>query len=255
MARWLLSVVMLAKCALAAAATLSLYTEEWPPVTYLRDGKAAGMAVEVVQALQKRLGDTTRVEVLPWARAYSYLLTRPNVMLFTVGRTPEREKLMTLVGPVAMSNIDLLARSGEAARFQRMGSGMLDVPVTAYRSSIFRTTAANKGFATIVESVDSEQSARMLMAGRVDLWVEGSFVAGPALEKSGFSARSIEKVVTLESLALYMAFSRGTPREVVLAWEEGLRALKRDGTFQQIYHRWLPQDVPPPEVVRLGVDP
>ncbi|GGY13463.1 substrate-binding periplasmic protein [Paludibacterium paludis] len=234
---------------------LALYTEEWPPVSFLRNGKADGMAVEIVSALQKRVGDNARIEIVPWARGYSYLIARPNVMLFTVARSPEREKFMTLIGPVAVSHTELFCRKGEAARYLRMGDVIKRMPVTAYRGSIFKVAAEAKGFVNIIETVDSGQSARLLMAGRVGLWVEGGFAAGTALAQAGFSADSVDRVTTLESLQLYLAFSMGTPRDTVLAWENALRAMKKDGSFQSIYRRWLPQETPPPDVVRVGLEP
>jgi polar amino acid transport system substrate-binding protein len=63
----------------------------------------------------------------------------------------------------------------------------------------------------------------------------------------------VEKVMVLDSLELYLAFSAKTPLKTVRAWEDGLRWLKKEGIFQKIYQKWLPNETPPAEVTRLGL--
>ncbi|POZ62413.1 substrate-binding periplasmic protein [Chromobacterium alticapitis] len=238
-----------------AAEPLAVYTDEWPPISFEEDGEVKGMAVELVQQIQRRLHAEQPVRLLPWARAYNFLLTRPNVLLFVLGRTPEREKLMTMVGPVATSAINLYCRKGEALALRRLGDKLQLQPLTAFRSSIFLAAAKRHGFLNIVESADPEQSALMLQASRVAMWSEGDSVVGSVMRKAGLPADAVELLQPLEKIDLYLAFSRGTDREAVQAWEQALREMKRDGSFRKIYLRWLPGAAPPMLVERAGIEP
>ena len=234
---------------------LTIYTDEWPPLSYVDNDEAKGMAVELVNLLQQRLQTSWPVQLMPWARAYSYLLTRSNVMLFVMGRNPERERLMTLVGPVATSTIMLYTRKGEAQRLRSRGAGLSELPLSGFRSSIFVAVARKHGFVNILESADSAQSVRQLMSHRVDLWSEGDSVVDSVLQKMGLPAGSVEPVMPLEQVDLYLAFSRGTPRSVVIAWEKALRAAKQDGSYAALYRRWLPSAPMPMTVERAGLEP
>lgn len=128
----------------ALADDLAVYNENWPPISFNNGDKLDGMAVELVTALQKRVGSKASIQLVPWNRGYKALLEEPNVMLFTVGRSEEREKRMTLVGPIAVSSTVLYTRKGNAARLLALGKDIHQVAVGAYRGSIFADTALKK---------------------------------------------------------------------------------------------------------------
>ncbi|NJN47058.1 MAG: transporter substrate-binding domain-containing protein [Candidatus Competibacteraceae bacterium] len=74
-----------------SATTLTLLTEELPPLNFTQDGKLMGFSVDVVREIQRRVGNTDSIEVVPWARGYKAALERPNTVLFSTARTQERE--------------------------------------------------------------------------------------------------------------------------------------------------------------------
>jgi len=240
----------------AFAQELQIYTEDWPPITFGNTSKVDGMAVEVVRAIQARItraaGANTAIQVVPWARGYKALLEEPNILLFTVGRSDEREKMMVMLGPIAISNTVLFTRKGNAAYLQNLGEDILKLKVGAYRSSIFVDTARRKGYTDIEQAATPQIVANMLLAKRFDLWVEGSFVVPSVLKEIGHAADDVEKVKVLDSLELYLAFSLQTPEGTIKAWEEALRTIKKDGTFAKIYTKWLPNEVAPLSVIRLS---
>ena len=58
----LLCCLLLACPARAERIELQMYTEEYAPVTFLRDGVADGMATEVVRTLLQRLGEAADLQ-------------------------------------------------------------------------------------------------------------------------------------------------------------------------------------------------
>ena len=234
---------------------ITIFTEEWPPITFQRNGIADGMAVEVVREIQARIHDNSPIDVVPWARGYKELLTNPGVMLFTVGRSEAREKQMTLLGPIAVSQTVLLARKGEAAKLLALGAGIYQRPVGAYRGSIFADAASAAGFVEVDLAPTPQLTAQKMLMGRYDMWVEGGFVVSSVLKDIHQPADSVEVVRVLESLELYLAFSRGTPAEEVKRWQDGFAAIKKDGTYKRTYNKWLPRDAAPMEVKLIGLPP
>lgn len=239
----------------STASALVIYTEDWPPITFQRNGVADGMAVEVVREIQSRIKDNSPIEVVPWARGYKELLTNPNVMLFTVGRSEARERQMTLLGPIAVSQTVLLARKGEAAKLLALGAGIYQRPVGAYRGSIFADAASAAGFVEVDLAPTPQITAQKMLLGRYDMWVEGGFVVASVLKDIRQPPDAVEVVRVLESLELYLAFSRGTPGDEVRRWQDGFAAIKKDGTFKRIYNKWLPRDAAPLEIKLIGVPP
>lgn len=240
-------------CAQARSAELAIYTEDWPPISFKNGDRADGMAVEVVMEIQRRIGNKSVIQVVPWNRGYKSLTEDPNVMLFTVGRSEEREKLMTLIGPVAVSRIVLYTRKGNASRLLSLGDDIHQLAVGAYRGSIFADVAQRKGFQTLELAGTSQVIAKMMLQGRFELWSEGSIAVPNVLKDIGHSINDVEKVSVLENLDLFLAFSSKTPLSVIRQWEDALRQMKKDGSFQRIYNKWLPGEPVPMDTIRIGL--
>jgi polar amino acid transport system substrate-binding protein len=51
----------------ACAQNLTIYTEDWPPVSYQNGAKIEGMGVDVVDALQAKIGSAFPILMVPWA--------------------------------------------------------------------------------------------------------------------------------------------------------------------------------------------
>lgn len=63
-----------------------------PPANYLNSsGELSGFVTEIVKQLQKQLQNDTSIEVMPEARAIRTLDTSPNVIMFSLSRSEERE--------------------------------------------------------------------------------------------------------------------------------------------------------------------
>ncbi|QRM18729.1 transporter substrate-binding domain-containing protein [Dechloromonas sp. TW-R-39-2] len=239
----------------AMATELTILSEEWPPITFSNNKVPDGMAVEVVNAIQARLGNPQAIAIVPFARAYSLLLSTPNIMLFTIGRSDEREKLMTLLGPIAIAKTQVFTRKGNAARLIAQGDAIHKLPISTYRHSIFAKTAEIQGFTAIELAATPQITANMLMRGRVEMWVDGSLAIPAILKEAGYSIDDVEPVMTLDSLELYLAFSPGTNSQTINAWEKTLRDMKQDGTFGRIHQKWLGREPVPLETRRLGLSP
>lgn len=90
---------------------LTIYCEDDPPFQINKNGQLTGLTAEVVQEIQKRVGNKDKIEVVPWARGYQALETQANTVLFSVSRTKERNDLFQWVGPVNEISYGLYAKS------------------------------------------------------------------------------------------------------------------------------------------------
>lgn len=85
-----------------------------PPHQTFIDGKVGGLATDVVDALMQKAGLTPQYEIYPWARAYRIAASTPNVIIFNMARTSEREPLFEWIGPVASHRFGFLKLSRRA---------------------------------------------------------------------------------------------------------------------------------------------
>lgn len=236
-----------------ALATLNIYTEEWAPISFSVDGKPDGLAVQVVQEIQKRLNNHEPIRVVPWARGWKIMTEQPNTVLFTMTRTPERERMFSMIGPVAVGTTNFYALKNSQLNINSIEDAKQAKAIGVYRSSVEEQLLLERGFTNIAPSSTPLLSAKQLMKQRIDLWCNANLTAPSILAEAGASIDDVKSLYTISANHLYIAFSKGTPSEEIDKWKEALISIKADGTFAQIYHRWLPNDAPPMETERIGL--
>ncbi|MFB2659578.1 substrate-binding periplasmic protein [Shewanella mangrovisoli] len=237
---------------LRVAATLNIYTEEWAPISFSVDGKADGLAVQVVQEIQKRVNNQDPIKVVPWARGWKIMTEQANTVLFTMTRTPEREQLFSMIGPVAVGTTNFYALKNSQLNISSIDDAKQAKAIGVYRSSVEEQLLMDHGLTNLAPSSTPLLSAKQLMKRRIDLWCNANLTAPSILAEAGASIDDVKSLYTISANHLYIAFSKGTPSEEIDKWKEALISIKADGTFAQIYHHWLPNDAPPMETERIG---
>jgi polar amino acid transport system substrate-binding protein len=77
-----------------AEETLKCASPENPPLMYRgEDGKAQGIAVDMVTKAMEGTKYKVEVEILPWDRALAMVQESTKDCVFTIYKTPEREKI------------------------------------------------------------------------------------------------------------------------------------------------------------------
>ncbi len=221
---------------LPARAEVRVLTEHSPPGEYLDEsGRVTGPTAEMIRELMKRLGEPGEIELLPWKRAYDYALKGPQVALFETARTPEREALFKWVGPIKRIQWGLYARKAQASPLSDLQQARQVERLCAYLGDGKADTLKQQGFDNLYQPVLSAQCLEMLLRGRVDLWLTSDIEKDALLQENSLPANSLQAVLKIDSLDLYIAFSADTPDALVQRWQAELDAMKRDGSLARFY--------------------
>lgn len=78
-----------------------------PPIIYREDGKPAGLAVDLVQAVAEKAGISIRIEAMNWPTAQTQVLAGEADALLQINRDPEREALYDFSDVLLTSNFHL----------------------------------------------------------------------------------------------------------------------------------------------------
>ena len=233
---------------------LRILTEEWPPISFTDStGNVTGLGVEVVKEILEKLDSDTKIEVFPWAYAWNLATTQKNIVLFTTTRTEEREGIFTLLGPVAIGTTDFYAKSDSDIDISSVEDAKKVKLIGVYRSAVEDQILTQLGFENLDYSSLPVFSANKLVHGRIDLWCNANLTVGKILESGGYSLSDVKKVFTIKENLLYIAFSKGTSKEIVLEWQKALEDIKENGDFVEIYKKWLPTEEPPMNTERIGL--
>lgn len=232
----------------ALAGPLKIYGMENRPVTFMDGGRPAGMAVDLIEEIQRRLGERHPVELIPWARANT-LAHGPDVMLAAVVRTPERSHLH-FVGPIFTSRISAYVVKGRLPELRARDPALTSLRAGAQRSTVFSSLPKRMGYHLTDETNSADIAVKMLMSKRFDVWFTAEELMPGAMLRAGFKPSQVELAFNLSVEGVYFAFSPGTDDNVIAAWAATLRAMKHDGSYLRIHRRWLsptqlPADVAP----------
>ncbi len=217
-----------------------LMSEEYPPVTYLQEGRPAGFVTEMVSEIAASIGIPDSIRISSWKNGYNMALLHPNVVLFSAERTPEREEKFHWVGPVGKNSAMLFAKKGSGTRVENLEDARKIRAIATTTEWFSEQYLKRMGFTNLVSSKDPAENLRQLMDGEVELAVFTDLTIPEIVKKSGYTMADLEPVLTLSETYFYIALSKGTPLERVEEWRSALKKMKEDGRFETIYRSYLP---------------
>ncbi|MFA5354989.1 MAG: transporter substrate-binding domain-containing protein, partial [Thermodesulfovibrionales bacterium] len=144
---------------------LQLVTEEYPPVTFMRDGKPSGFVTDMVREIAARHAIRNNVRLTSWKNAYNMALLHPKVVLFSAERTPEREKLFQWVGPVGKNSAVLYAKKGSGIRVNNLEEAKKIAAIGTTTNWFTEQSLKREGFTNLHSSPDPRSNVRQLMNG------------------------------------------------------------------------------------------
>lgn len=221
--------------------SLRIYSvEESPPISYEEKGQPIGLANEVIQRIQLDLKNTDAIYIVPWTRAYQRLLTRPYSIFTTIGRTTDREKLFSMVGPIATIEVVFFAKRNSKQKINTLEDALKVDRIAVRRNTFYEDILRQKGFKDLILTQNILQNEHLLSSGRVHLFLDSGPESIGVLKKEKIDPQNIQKAFVLMNLDLYIGFSKGTPRQTIRDWKKALQKIKENGTYEKIYRKWMP---------------
>lgn len=251
--RWIGACVLGLSLAVRAAGPvveLSALTEQLPPLNMEAEGRVTGFSSELLDLIAADAGIHVRKQVLPWARAYDRALRNPDVILYSLVRTPERESLFRWVGPISPRRIvlyrwadrtDIVLKNLDDARPYRIGSTLESASTKLLEklgfAAIPATDAAGGGLEL---GVNDETNMRKFIAKRFDLLVSLDWAAAYNAKNAGIDpAQLVPALVLDESSAYWYGLNPGTDPEVAKRLDQALSKAKADGRYNQLRQKYL----------------
>lgn len=217
---------------------LTILTENLPNLNYIENGKLVGLSVDIVKEIQKRVGSQEKIEVLPWARAYSRALEEKNIVLFSVTHTKERSDLFKWICPLIQKRDILVAKKKSGLVINTLEDAKKVKRIGTIRDDSKEQFLKSHGFKNLDPVSDEQTNAKKLILGRIDLWVNKQPGLKTVCDLAGVDYNQLEEVYHLRKRDLCIAFSKKTPDSNVLRWKAVFDEMLNDGTVEQIRNRW-----------------
>ncbi|MBF0205376.1 MAG: transporter substrate-binding domain-containing protein [Oligoflexia bacterium] len=221
------------------AMALQVLTEDAPPLNYVKDGKPAGVAVELVMEIQKRINSIETIGVVPWARGYKMALEETDVALFSTTRTPEREDLFYWVGPLATKNwVFMKMKDNKSLVIKSLDDAKKVKAIGTYKDDAKDQFLKKQDFKNLESIVSDDQNAEKLEKGRIDLWITGQDDCVSYVKKAGLDIAKFEVAYEVQKKELYVVFSKKTDLNIVKKWQTAYDAMVQDGTYAKIHSKY-----------------
>ncbi len=218
---------------------LLLGDKDYPPLSYLEDGKAAGFEVDVAAALSRALGRPIHVVLMDWRLAQEKVLQGEADGLVDLGMTEERRQKFAFSDSFVTHSYGLFVRSGPNSLHGADELHGRRVGVTA--GGLPRRHLEQHSDAELVLIDNYDDGFERLSSGAIDAVAADTWVAAYTIERHrlrNITLAGVPFAISSAGIAV-----RKDHADELTAINLGLRRMKADGTLARIQARWRPQEM------------
>ena len=210
------------------AQSLKVVTEHWPP--FINDTEpVSGSVTDKVRQILDYAGLNYQISLYPWARSYHLVMTRPNVLIYSIFRTKAREPYFHWFCPVnegvTVSLYKLKGNSRDIGSLPAVRNALIGVMRHDHNHSYLLRQGFTEGVNLDI-SADEQTNLRKLFNGRVDAVGLAEESLTHRLAILGYSREQVVKGITLHSPAVTrhcMALSLGSDKAIIEKVDAGFQ--------------------------------
>ena len=222
---------------------LRIITEDYPPYNFVdKDSNVTGQSTEIVEAILDKTGAQADIEVMPLSEGLALAQKGPNVVIYSLNRTPQREELFKWVGPIGNYEQAFYAKKGSTIEINKLEDAKNVDKIGVYKGDAGAQFLASQGFTNLDESLTDTEALQKLMDGTVQLWLGNKEGLAITAAQAGVNPDDLVMLPVVAIRAdLYIAFSKDIPDSTVQAWQSTLDTLKqeRDIDDKTLYEKIL----------------
>ncbi|WP_051275585.1 substrate-binding periplasmic protein [Aestuariibacter salexigens] len=210
-----------------------------PPFSQLDErGRPTGYTVELVEGILNYAGVDQMVLAAPWERILKEARVKPNVFVFALARTPERESQYHWITPITANVYGIYGRAAEN-KFRVLSDvsefGSVAVLKGDFREAILRAADIDvKTYPTWLDAVDA----------LVEKQVDGLFFSDFGLvlfcRRLQKACSDLKRLYTYELVTTYLVMSKlDSSGSEVKHFQDAAKAFKATSDYQSIVDKWL----------------
>lgn len=216
-----------------AAEPLRIVTEPYPGYSLEKDGRIVGAAADQVHAILTRARIEYRMEIMPWARAYSLATHEKNICIFTTNHTPDRHALFQWIEPLGAGRVMLVRKAGSQVAPKTVEEAKA-FTVGVQRGDYAADYLQKQGFTQLDYASDFGLTLKKLVSGRIDLAMTSEAAFRAEVDKG----QPLEEVLSMPAAIYALACSLDVPTKTVSALQMELETLVTAGEQDAIYEKY-----------------
>lgn len=236
---------MLLMAGKAAATEILFVAEQLPPIHYINNqNQPDGFLVKLATAAADRAGLSSRVALMPQARAFEQSTSQSSVFMLSLLRSDTREKQFQWVGSVYETKAFLIGLAGRNDIRLNSLEDAKSLVVGTVRGYFSETWLRKRGFSdkhNLGLAVQYDHLWGMLFKKHVDLILTNALSQDLEINKAGYKPEQVARYLALPELTreLYIATGLNTEKHIVAQLSSALESMKADGNYQALKAEWL----------------
>lgn len=241
---WIYLLLIVSSSAFASPNHVYFLSEITPPYYWIdKNGKAQGVNVDLANALKPLLPFSSSLAHMPWARAYRETLEKPNLVLLSLLKTPERESQFEWLGEVnhvQAALIRLKQRDAASVTSLEEAKGFRVGSIRGYSSASYLQQEGfeeNKNLALVAMPA---LLWKLLYMGRIDFALANFETGKYEISDAGFNPNDATSEYIIEELDadLFVATGLKTKSDKVNSLKDAISILKANGEYARILKKW-----------------
>ncbi len=226
---------------------LLLVTCQWPPFEYTEtgkddDSKQYGTDVEVINRVFENLNIKQKIVFLPWERCFSDIKNYKADGIFTLRKSPEREKICVYPKEVLSISENVffyLKKSKKKYVFNNIND-LKDLSIGITRGYAYGDEFMNSKLFKLDISKDDDLNFKKLLYDRIDLFICDKLVGLSLLKKADLTNEIDYLPNSLSKFDMYLAFSKEYENsELIRRYDKALSELKNSGEYDKIIQKYI----------------
>ncbi len=175
-------------------------------------GALTGLATEQVKSAFDQAGVAYEIFPMRWARALNFIKLKPNALIYSISRTPEREPYFHWIAKLGRVNTKLLSLAEHKDTITHPKQ-LLNYVIALKRAEAGLDYYLSLGLVPgkhIIFVNNSEQALKLLDIGRVDYYPISAEALASSLAITGFAQAKFKYVYYFEQLSfdIYIAANK-----------------------------------------------
>jgi polar amino acid transport system substrate-binding protein len=212
------------------------YADVFPPFTEFKDGKAEGLAVEIVRAAAVHAGIEVEFVAVPFEQVQRTLSDGRAEAVFPLTITPERLPLFDFSDPFLVTGGAFFVRAPNSTplALDSLADGVVVTPRTGPLAAYIQKNAPEL---KLVITKDYEESLSRLVRGEADVAALG-FHVGISIARRLYPGQVTLPQNMFTELPFAVAVAKGQRAQFLTQLNAGIAAIRADGTWQRINNEW-----------------
>ena len=222
-----------------APVKLTIVTESYPPLSFAQGDSITGYGAEVVKVLQKAVGNHDKITLMKWDDAYKLALKEPNVLIFTLERTPARDTLFSWIGPLGENKTYFYGLKKTGITLTNLDDAKKVKAIATTTNWFTEQLLKDKGFKNLVSSATPVENVKQLMKGKATLSIFTDLTVGQIVKDAGYTMDDIVPVYEVMTTGFYLGFSKKTDPATVKAWQKAFIDMRKSGQLMMLRKKCL----------------